>query len=311
MDQLKTRIGIIGTGGVGGYFGGLLADKYYNSDTVDIIFIVRPKTEKIIREKGLKLTTPEFEKVIFPIFVSSNPDEIGELDYVICTTKSYQLEESILPLKKCITPETIIIPVLNGVDSKGKIESWFPQNEVLFGCVYLVSRQIEPGVILKTGNMHSFHFGSSTAPIHKLSKLESILKEASIECYLTETIQKTIWQKYMFISSIASLTCYLNKSIGEIFENKEWTKMLTNLLQEVHSVAIANKIDISENIVEITLQQMKTLPYESTSSMHSDFQKGNLTEFESLTEYVSFLGQKLNVKTSTFDLILTTFKNRI
>ncbi len=308
MISQKTRIGIIGTGGVGGYFGGLLADKYFQSNEVEIIFIVRPSTEKIIKEKGLKLTTPDFEKVIIPTLVSCNPEEIGELDYVICTTKSYNLEESILPLKNCITPETIIIPVLNGVDSKDRIENWFPENEVLYGCVYLVSRQIETGVILKTGNMHSFHFGSSSVPIDKLNKLEYILKEATIECYLTNTIQKTVWQKFMFISSIASLTCYLDKSIGEIFENSEWTNMLIDLLNEVHSVAIANQIEVTENIVEITLQQMKTLPYESTSSMHSDIQKGNKTEYESLTEYVSLLGQKLNVKTPTFDLILTTFK---
>ncbi len=308
---MKTRIGIIGTGGVGGFFGGLLADYYFQSDEVEIIFIVKSQTEKIIKKNGLKLTTPEFEKVIFPTLVSSNPDEIGALDYVICTTKSYHLEESLLPLKICITPDTIIIPVLNGVDSKDKIEKWFPENEVLFGCVYLVSRQIEPGVILKSGNMHSFHFGSSTAPIEKLTKLESIFKKAKIECYYASKIQTTIWQKYLFISSIASLTCYLDKSIGEIFESKEWTKMLTDLLNEVHSVAIANQIEVAENSVEITLQQMKTLPYESTSSMHSDFQKGNLTEYKSLTEYVTLLGQKLKVKTPTFDLILSNFKTRI
>lgn len=306
---MKTRIGIIGTGGVGGYFGGLLADTYFQSNEVEIIFIVKPSTAKIIQEKGLKLTTPEFEKSIFPFLASNDPVIIGKLDYIICATKTYHLEESLVALKACITPETVILPVLNGVDSKEKIEKWFPENEVLFGCVYLVSRQIESGVIFKTGNMHSFHFGSPFASQEKLERLDSILKGAGIESYLTTTIQRTIWQKYLFISSIASLTCYLNKSIGEIFENEKWLKMLIDLLTEVHSVAIVNKIDLAENIVEITLQQMKTLPYESTSSMHSDFQKGNLTEYQSLIEYVSLLGQKLNIKTPTFDKILFELKS--
>ena len=80
-EKSRIRIGILGIGAVGGYFGGLLAHKYFNSETIEIIFIARPKTAEIIRKVGFKLITPEKEYQIFPSLVDNNPDIIGDLDY--------------------------------------------------------------------------------------------------------------------------------------------------------------------------------------------------------------------------------------
>ena len=108
---MKTRIGILGLGGVGGYFGGLLAKTYFKSDEVEIIFIARGETQKAIAKNGLKVITDDLETVVYPKLVSNNPDEIGKLDYLICATKTYDIEESLLSLKKCITLKTVILPL--------------------------------------------------------------------------------------------------------------------------------------------------------------------------------------------------------
>lgn len=132
------RIGILGLGGVGGYFGGLLAKAYYKSYDVEIIFIARGETKKAIAESGLKIITDVDETIVYPKLVSNNPDEIGELDYLICATKTYDIEESLLSLQQCITSRTIILPLYNGVDAPERILKLFPENEVLQGCVYII-----------------------------------------------------------------------------------------------------------------------------------------------------------------------------
>ena len=129
---MKTRIGVLGLGGVGGYFGGLLAAKYKGSDNAEIIFIARPETEKRIKEKGLKLITPEEEQIIFPDLVTSNTNLIGKLDVLIIAVKSYYLIDSITNISPTIDRETIILPLLNGVDAKGEIEKIFPEKKYFF-----------------------------------------------------------------------------------------------------------------------------------------------------------------------------------
>jgi len=307
----KIRIGILGLGGVGGYFGGLLAKAYSGSQKFEIIFIVRETTAKTIKEKGLKLITPQEQIVVFPDIISSQPNIIGPLDFLICTTKSYDLENSISALKKCITNDTLILPLLNGVDTKERINKIFPSGEVADGCVYIVSRLIEPGVVKETGNIHSLYFGSKTVPLNKLKQLKSLFLNAAIDAYLVDDIEKTIWEKFIFISSIASLTSYLNLTVGEILSNEHHKKLLKHLMQEIKLVADALNILLPENIIESTIKKMEKLPFETTSSMHSDFQKGNRTEFKSLTEYVSLQGKKLGIATPAFDKVEGALKERI
>jgi 2-dehydropantoate 2-reductase len=304
------KIAILGTGAVGGYFGGLLAEKYFNSKEVEIIFITRPVTEQVIKEKGLKIISQSNEKVVFPNLVSSDPKRIGQIDLLICCVKSYDLEESLIPLSDCITSETIILPLLNGVDSKERILKLFPKNEVWDGCVYIVTRLIELGVIKDTGNIHSLYFGAASGSQNKLKQFENIFIEAGIEAYLSENIEQTIWEKFLFISPLASLTSYFDLPIGAIIENKNHKNILLQLLLELRSVAEAKGIHFAPSIIDSTIDKMERLPFETTSSMHSDFQKGGKTEYRSLTEYVVKLGKELNIETPVYEKINEKLRQR-
>jgi len=308
MD-LKLRIGVLGAGGVGGYFGGLLAGKYDTSENIEVVLITRPATEKIIREDGLKIITPENQKIIFPVNIFSDPGSVGQLDLLICSVKSYDLEESISLLKNNISNRTIILPLLNGVDAKERIQKIYPDSQILEGCVYIVSQQIQPGVINITGNMHSLHFGSDTVNPEQLANFDTIFKAAGIESHLSKEIQKIIWEKFIFVSTLATLTSYLDLSIGEILENSEFKEILINLLNEIKSVAEAKNIRLSENIVENTITNIQRLPYEATTSMHRDFRKKGKTELSSLTEYISKTGKTVNISTPFYDKILQSLQN--
>lgn len=305
----RTKIAILGIGAVGGYFGGLLAEKYFSSNDIEIIFIARERSAEIIKEKGLKIITPQQEKIVFPKLVSSIPEEIGQIDFLICCVKSYDLAESLIPLKSCIQDKTVILPLLNGVDAKEIIHSILPNSTVWDGCVYIISRLIEPGVIQEGGKIHSLYFGSNTKS-EQLKQFETILLDAGIDCHLSENIEQTIWEKFVFISVVATLTSYLDLPIGPILENEMHRQLANTLLLEIKTVADAYQIKLPENIFEKTIATVERMPYETTSSMHSDFKKGGKTEYRSLTEYVTNLAEKLNVKTPEYKRILADLKKR-
>jgi 2-dehydropantoate 2-reductase len=301
---MKTRIGILGMGGVGGYFGGLLAKAYAESDSVEIIFIARGETQKAIAQNGLKIITDSNEVIVFPNLVSNNPEEIGELHYLICATKTYDIESSFESIKNCITPDTVILPLYNGVDAPERISYLFPDNEVLQGCVYIVSMIESPGIIKKIGHYEKLFFGSKTASISKLNQLQSILEKAAIESYLVENIEEVVWEKFIFISALASVTSYLNVNIGGILNNPSHKAIYISLLNEISAVAAAKGLAIPNDIVAQTIVKLEKTPQDATSSMHRDLLAGRNTEVVSLTEYVVNQGLKYGVAIPTYQIVL-------
>lgn len=301
---MKTRIGILGMGGVGGYFGGILAKAYFESDTIEIIFIARGETQKIIAKNGLKITTEEKESIVFPTVVSNDPAIIGKLDFLICATKTYDIEQSLLAIKKCITKNTVILPLYNGVNAPERISALFPDNEVLQGCVYIVSMIVSPGVIRKVGPFEKLFFGSTTAPLAVLNKLQTIFENAKMESYLVENIEETVWEKFIFISALASATSYLNQNIGEILESQSSRSMYVALLNEITMIAAVKGLSLPPDIVMQTILKLEKTPHDATSSMHRDLMEGREIELASLTKFVVNEGAKYEIETPTYQMVL-------
>ncbi|MBS7254892.1 ketopantoate reductase family protein [Flavobacterium branchiicola] len=301
---MKTRIGILGLGGVGGFFGGLLAKAYQESEEIEIVFIARGETLKIVSESGLKIITKVSETVVFPKVVSNDPDVIGKLDYLICATKTYDIEESLLGLAKCIKKSTVILPLYNGVDATERISTIYPDNEVLQGCVYIFSMIESPGVINNVGSLQRLFFGSEIASMSKMKALQAIFKNAEIDSYLVDDIEDTVWEKFVFISVLASATCYLNYNIGEILESQEGRQIYVSLMNEITMLAAVKGLKLPEDIIMQTILKLEKTPPETTSSMHRDLLAGRSIEVASLTEFVVNEGLKYEVETPTYQLVL-------
>lgn len=302
---MKTRIGILGLGGVGGYFGGLLAKAYFESDAVEIVFIARGETLRVISESGLKIHTDEGEMTVFPNLVSDDPNLIGKLDYLICATKTYDIEESLEAIKRCITNNTVFLPLYNGVDAPERISTLFPDNEVLQGCVYIVSMIESPGVIKKLGAYEKLFFGSETASISRMKALQAIFTNAAIQSELVDNIEDTVWEKFVFISSLASATSYLNQNIGDILENGASRNLYVSLLNEITMIAAVKGLNLPNDIVMQTILKLEKSPHNATSSMHRDLLAGRKMELASLTEFVVNEGLKYEMDTPTYSKIAT------
>ena len=305
-----TRIAIAGIGGVGGYFGGHLARHYRFSSEAEVLFIARGENEKKIRESGLQLLTTAENFTAFPELVSSNPQVIGAVDLLICTTKSYDLEKTLTDLSPCIHSGTVILPLLNGVDSAPRIRQLYPENLCPDGCVYLVSRLVSPGLIKETGGIARLLFGAENGDITKLKKIETLLRNAGLDASFQENIQQVIWEKFVFISCIATMTSFADLHFGPMLKDKNCREYLVQLLNEVHALAMAKQIPLAGDIVAATMRKIESLPDDTTSSMHSDFQKGKETEIGSLTGYVVNEAKRFGIPVPVFEMMYADLQKR-
>ncbi|MFB9053059.1 ketopantoate reductase family protein [Formosa undariae] len=298
----KKKILIAGIGGIGGYFGGLLAKAYYDSNEVDIFFLARGNNLTKIQESGLRINDNEVESIVKPNLISDNVSDFGIVDYILICTKTYDLKETVIQLLPAINDDTIIIPLQNGVDSKDKISKQLPKNRTAKGCVYLVSRLEAPGLIIKRGHVHSLFFGMDTGGNEKLQFLQNALLKSNIKSNLSKDINKITWEKFIFLSSIATATAYFDTEIGTILKSKEKSDLLISLINEVTNLAISKQINIDKNQEELVIEKLKSLPDDATTSMHSDFRnRKKNTELESLTGYVVAEGRQNNINIETFN----------
>lgn len=297
----KTRIIVAGIGGVGGYFGGLLAKKYQDSNDVEVDFIARGEHLKQIQKNGLKVISRHKTFTAIPAIATDYPAELGIADYILICTKSYDLESVLELLKSCIDKNTILLPLLNGVDGNEIIKKAFPNNIILNGCVYIISRLKEAGVVENMGYIKKLYFGLENTTSDKLVALEKLLFEADIEVTLSEKIIAIVWEKFLYISPVATATSYFDNCLGEIREDNYKRENLYQLIDEVTEIAFAKDIVTDFEIIMKIRDKLKLFPYESTSSMHSDFKSHKPhTEIEILTGYVVREGLKMGIPTPCY-----------
>lgn len=306
----KTRIALLGLGGVGGYYGGKLAQYYADSPKVEIIFIARGEHLQKIKEKGIRVITDGDDFTAKPALATDSPNEVGEVDYLILATKSYDLASSVDYIKPCIGEHTVVLPLLNGGDIRMQLQELLPETSIWCGCSYIVSRRIEPGVIRSNGNFFKMVYGSDTENNERPKKLEAYLKAADIDARLTEDIRDAIWQKFYFISVTASLTSYFDVGFNELLATEERRELTRAMSIEFLEVAKAEGIDTSRNTDDQVLSRVGILPSGSTTSMHSDFQSGGATEVETLTGAVIRFAEKHGVEVPNYKKVYEALKAR-
>jgi 2-dehydropantoate 2-reductase len=282
-----TTIIVAGIGGVGGYFGGLLARQYDQHEEVKVIFFVRGDNLAAIREKGLKMIHQGQEWIVHPSLATDDASAIGTADYILLCTKSHHIDTVITALRPCIGNHTVLLPLLNGVDTTPRLRALLPHQTILEGCVYIISRLKQPGVVENSGNSHRLFLGHPDRECPECVVLERLFQAAGIEAKYAMNIMTVIWEKFVFISSVATITTAFDSNIGALLANPEKKAILLILVEEVKSLAAAKKISIATDMIDKVIARLEGLPKHATSSMHTDFYQGNSgNELESLTGYI-------------------------
>lgn len=277
---------IAGIGGVGGYFGGVLSKYYEDKDELAVYFLARGENADVISEHGLQVKDGDELFLTRPRKVYTRLDTAQKMDYILVCTKSYHLEELIPQLQLCITDNTVIVPLLNGIEPYLNLKKAFPKHLVAKACTYLVSQQTHPGKIDNKGEIKKIYFGSSQNSDFRLIQLQNYLAKAKINSSLADNIDSIVWEKFIFIAAIATATTYFNTTIGEIADKPERRDSLIKLIDEAACLAEKFSINLPNNIRDLTLSKIEQMPFSATSSMHRDFLAGKPAELDNLTGFV-------------------------
>lgn len=301
---MQSRIAIIGLGGVGGYYGGLLS-RYSEThrEEFEVVFIARGAHLEKIREKGLTVITETETFVTRPALATDNPSEAGTVDYIIIASKSYDLDEVAEQLRPLVNASTVLLPLLNGIDNVQRLRALYSGIEVWYGCAYIIARLNEPGVIESSGNVHYLHFGHEKKSSPELEQMEKWMIKAGIEASLKQNAIRAIWRKFFYISTTAALTSYLNTGFRDLVWNDEYKPLYIQLMKELYAVSQAENAGLPESVIEDMIRYGGSLPAGTTSSMNSDYLSGRRIELETLVGVVIRLAEKHRLQVPLYEVI--------
>lgn len=292
------KIAVVGIGGVGGYFGCKLAREYSKSGEHEIIFIARGEHLTAIREGGLQLFTREGDYITRPTLVTDNPARAGIFDVVFFCVKSYSLEESALALKNNISNTTVVIPLLNGVNSADRLRAVLSGADIISGSVYIITHIERPGVVRQEDGACKLIFGTDDRKsAQKYSYILNILLQAKIDAVLTDKISETLWTKYLLMCPLATLTSATGMTYGAVLADAVHREKVRGMMQEVIEVAKACGINLPQNSLDKTMDMVNRFRFDAKTSMQLDREKGKQTEVDALTAYLIDTGRKLGIPT--------------
>jgi len=282
----RYRIGILGIGGTGGFFGGKLAKYYTKSNNVDIIFIARNETKDVLIRNGLKVESIEGDYTVIPDLTSDDPDQIGELDILFVCVKSLGLEKAIDQYKHNLKEGGVVITIQNLVNQAERVEKILPKNVLLLeGCTYIISNIVDFAHIKHKGGPGTLFFGRN-GNTESFRWTEELFLNAGIKTTLSNDISSIIWKKFLLISPLAVATSYYSCTIGELREDPSKLNFLQALMQELYQIIKAKKIGLKADVIDDHLETLNHFPLTGKTSLQLDIEKGYPSEIDSLLGYV-------------------------
>lgn len=291
------KIAIMGTGGVGGVFGALLAKA-----GEDVTFIARGAHLAAIREKGLQIvskTNPEIH--IKDAKATDDPTEVGEVDIVLFCVKLWDTESAAELIKPMVGKETAVISLQNGISKDEILASILGREHMVGGISYVASAITAPGVIEQRGDRQKLVFGEfahngKTISL-RVSRFEEACRKANIHAVVPDSIEVAIWEKFVFLVAMSSLCAGVRGSIGIVQSHPETRELFIEAMKEVLAVAVASGVDMPSETLDNQIAYFESLMPDVTASMQVDLSQGNRIELPYLAGTVVELGKKLSVPT--------------
>ena len=285
---------MMGAGGVGGFFGGRLANAGF-----DVTFVARGSHLDAMRRDGLILENEPQGNIHVPrVKVAATPAEAGPADIVILSVKLWDTADAARAIAPMVGPSTGILSLQNGVVKDDILREFFPAEQVMGGVGYVASFISRPGVIHQTGTMQRVIVGEYDGRASERARfLHEALLKAGVKAELSEDVRRAIWEKYVFLVGLSATTTTMRKTLGPIRANPQARAFLLDVMREVVAVGRALGVALPADFAEQRLAFADSLPEDMTSSMHHDLQRGNRLEVPWLSGGVVDLGRKAGVPT--------------
>ena len=287
------RIAVMGTGGVGGYFGARLA-----LSGCDVSFIARGAHLDALRQRGLRVLSAAGDLHVEPVNATDNPGDVGPVDLVMFGVKLWDTEDAARLVGPMLGPDTAVVSFQNGVQKDEVLRRVLGERAVIGGACYIAATIAEPGVIRHTGAMQRLVFGEYGGEAS--ARTEAFLaacRKAGINAEISADIRRAIWEKFVFLAALSGTTSATRMPLGPLLAHPQTRTLLRDAMREVVAVGRAEGVALADDFVQGRMAFAETLPAAMTSSMHQDLERGNRLEVDWLSGDVVRRGLAAGVAT--------------
>jgi 2-dehydropantoate 2-reductase len=287
------RILVTGAGGVGAYYGALLARAGQ-----DVTFVARGANLAALRESGIRVRSVLGDFSLGPMRATDDPGPLGPLDLILICVKAYDTEAAANLVRPNVGTGTTVISLQNGIEKEEQLRRILGEPAVMGGVTYLFSTLVAPGQIEHRGGPRRIVFGELHGGESQRGRaIEAVLKGAGLAAELSANVRAAIWDKFMTICGTSGATALTRLPIDEILACPPSRALLEGLLREVHLLAQAQKAGLPADAVEARMAYLEKLEKGALTSMYHDLAAGRRMELEFLHGTAVRLGRRLGLPT--------------
>lgn len=287
------RIAVFGTGGVGGYFGGRLAQA-----GEDVVFIARGEHLRALRTHGLRVESLKGDFIVQPAQAAEDPAEVGVVDAVLVGVKAWQVTEAADRLRPLVGPETFVVPLQNGVEAPAELSAVLGSGHVLGGLCSIISFVAGPGHVRHVGAEPSIAFGEQdNRRSERAERLRQAFARAEVTVEIPRDIHVAMWEKFLFIASWGGVGAVTRAPVGVVRGLPETREMMEEAMREILHVGQAREVGLSDESMRKGIAFVDGLQPGATASMQRDIMEGRPSELEAQNGAVVRLGRAAGIPT--------------
>ncbi|QXI26295.1 ketopantoate reductase family protein [Pseudomonas vanderleydeniana] len=271
------RVLIVGAGATGGFFGALLTQAGR-----DVTFLVRERRAEQLRQQGLRVVTPSKEMHFDPKLVTSD-QIVGTYDVILLAVKAYSLDFALADMANAVGPNTVILPLLNGIKHIEQIKDRFGADHLL-GCVCKLATNLnDQGTIIQQGTFCDVYYGELDGKVsERLLRVHNLLSGAGFKAETSSTIRRLLWEKWVLLAAMGCINCLMRGSIGDVVAVKGGLQFANNVIDEVLKIVRTVGEEPSAEFVASARQTLTLADSAQTSSMFRDLLAGRQLESEQI-----------------------------
>ncbi len=269
------RILVLGAGGTGGYFGGHLAHA-----GADVTFLVRPARAAALASAGLVIRSPDGVLSV-PVRTVTADRLGGAYDVVVLSCKAYDLDSAIRAVTPAVGPDTVVVPLLNGLSHYAPLDAAFGAGRVLGGLCHIVASVGPAGEVVRQTGLHRLTIGERAGGLSdRVRALAGLCARAPFQTVASDDVIQAAWEKFSFLAAMAASTCLMRASIGAIMRAPGGDAFMRDLYGETRAVATVAGHAPSVAAQQEALALLTDAASASTASMLRDIEAGRPTEGE-------------------------------
>lgn len=293
------KIAVVGVGGVGGYFGGRLANS-----GADVTFIARGATLDALCTRGLRVDSINGDFVVDHVQATDDPSTVGEVDAIIVTVKTWQIADAAAQLAPMIGRDTVVVPFENGIDAPDVLANIVGREHVLGGLCALVSYIVAPGHVRHAASEPIVMFGElDNHPSERTQRLRDAFVRAGVNATIPPDIHHSMWTKFLFIAPLSGIGALTRVPVGVWRAMADVRAIVDASLREIVALATARGIDLGDDAIAKTWTRYDALAPESTSSFQRDVMEGKPSELEAQLGAIVRIGRESNVPVPVTELL--------